>query len=299
MKRSILSTLIFALVVLLQACAPSQAASVISEPPESSPALTSCETIVYGHSGSGRYDLTAYHLGSGENTLLLTFCLHGWDDGFPGDGQALAAAGDALVQWLQGRPELAEGWSIYVIPRANPDGLNEGWSNYGPGRCTTWLFEGGQSVDGHGVGIDLNRSFPYCFSPMSDSRNFNGEEPLQCAEALALAEFTESIQEQGQNLLIDVHGWEEGLFLSNPGSPIEAAVAGVFPSCVPGGTGRSLKMGYGYFSAWAGYELGWDSALLELPASITSEADFTQAQISNRLCQMVAAILTAGKEELP
>lgn len=249
------------------------------------------EEIVYGCSGSGKYDLLAYKLGKGEDTLLLTFGVHGWDDGFDGDGDALAGVAEEIVERLGRKPRLLEGWTIYVIPRVNPDGVYEGWTNDGPGRTTLWRYEDGESVYGDGLGIDINRSFPYCFEPEADSRNYNGTQPLQCAEAQALADFTASVMGPGRNLLLDIHGWEEGLFLSNPESVLHRAVAGEFGCCVPAG---SLEKGYGCYSAWAAYELGWESGLLELPACVNSRRDFSQEHISSRLRSMVELILKNG-----
>lgn len=61
------------------------------------------QKIVYGYSGTGKYELTAYRLGSGENVLLLTFCIHGWEDGFARDGEALVSLAGAVTDWLGGQ----------------------------------------------------------------------------------------------------------------------------------------------------------------------------------------------------
>lgn len=120
------------------------------------------ETLVYGQSGAGR-DLKAYRYGDGENVIILAFAIHGWEDNFSRDGQLLVDTAEDLMQVLEDRyDELVRSgdWSVYVLPCLNPDGLYDGWTCNGPGRCTTYRLDAnGNNI--YGVGIDLNRSFPY------------------------------------------------------------------------------------------------------------------------------------------
>ena len=112
------------------------------------------ETLVYGQSGAGR-DLKAYRYGDGENVIILAFAIHGWEDNFSRDGQLLVDTAEDLMQVLEDRyDELVRSgdWSVYVLPCLNPDGLYDGWTCNGPGRCTTYRLDAnGNNI--YGVGI--------------------------------------------------------------------------------------------------------------------------------------------------
>ncbi len=71
-------------------------------------------------------------------------------------------------------------WTIYVIPYANPDGITDGYTNNGPGRCTV------------SKKIDMNRCWPGNFSPYYTSRNYTGDKSLSAPEALSLKNFISS-----------------------------------------------------------------------------------------------------------
>lgn len=79
------------------------------------------EAIVYGVSGQGR-DLTAYKFGQGENVLVAGFCIHGWEDVWAGDGEALVYTAGELMSLLAQRPEaLADGgWTMWWSPAGTP-----------------------------------------------------------------------------------------------------------------------------------------------------------------------------------
>ena len=62
-------------------------------PPEPS----SQETICYGRGRAGR-KLLAYRFGTGENVLIVTFAIHGWEDNFEQDGQLLVDTGNLLIE---------------------------------------------------------------------------------------------------------------------------------------------------------------------------------------------------------
>ncbi|MSR92759.1 M14 family zinc carboxypeptidase, partial [Inconstantimicrobium porci] len=70
----------------------------------------------------------------------------------------LTKIGNKVIEYFQNHS--TNNWTIYVIPAANPDGLSEGISNNGAGRC---------SVVG---GVDCNRDFPIGFTPYGTSRNW-------------------------------------------------------------------------------------------------------------------------------
>ena len=91
-------------------------------------------------------------------------------------------------------------WTIYILPSLNPDGEYYGWTNNGPGRTTLYSFAPNNQ------GIDMNRCFPVGYKSTRTTRNYNGTEPLQAYEAVALKNFI--LNNTGsQNIIIDVHGW--------------------------------------------------------------------------------------------
>lgn len=83
-----------------------------------------------------------------------------------------------------------------VVYSANPDGLLDGYTNNGPGRCQVTKK------------IDLNRNFPVKFEPNSNERNFNGTKALAVPESRALANLVSQLSKRGGDfVLLDVHGW--------------------------------------------------------------------------------------------
>ena len=246
------------------------------------------DEVVYGTSGSGKYPLTAIKLGSGKNVLVLSFAIHGWEGGWARDGAELVSLADTLTEELQkNRTLLQKGdWTVYVLRCLNPDGLYDGSSDSGPGRCTTTCFnEKGELVAGKGM--DLNRCFPYQFKPNAGVRTYNGTSPLQCVEARALSSFMQSVMGSGVNLHIDVQGWDGQILTGSEEGIVYTAVKEQFPS---GETG-SLRNGSGYFAAWTGYKLGYESCLLSLPYSITDHDSFIASGATERLQLAVKSLL--------
>lgn len=257
---------------------------------EDYPAELPVETLTYGTSGSGSYPLTAYRIGSGENILLLTYAIHGWEDNFNRDGQELVYLAECVLQTLKENGALlTQGdWTVYILPCLNPDGLYLGTTCNGKGRCTTTrLDEDGNLLSDKG--IDMNRCFPYHFSPLETERSFNGTAPLQCREAIALSDFVQSLPANGYRLCIDTHGWFNQVIAKNKGGSIETAFYTQFPSS---GTGN-LANGSGYFSSWAAYELGFDACLFELPADVYSHTDFIASGYIQRYERAILTILAS------
>ncbi|MCQ2419234.1 MAG: S-layer homology domain-containing protein [Clostridia bacterium] len=246
------------------------------------------ETLSYGKSGSGSYPLTAYRVGTGKNVLLLTYAIHGWEDNYDRDGQSLVYLAECVLQTLRENPSVVKNgnWTVYILPCLNPDGLYLGTTCNGKGRCTTTRLSGAGSLLSD-KGIDMNRCFPYRYTSFSDARNFNGTAPLQCTEALALAEFVRSVRGEGYNLCIDTHGWFNQVIAKTKGGTIEKAFYAQFPAS---GTGN-LANGSGYFSAWAGFELGYDACLFELPG-VYSHKSFTESGNIQRYERAILTILT-------
>ncbi len=220
------------------------------------------ETICYGTSSGGRA-LNAYRYGEGKNVMVLTFAIHGWEDSFPRDGQLLVHTGNALRSELAtnfASLVLSGDWSVYILPCLNPDGLYAGWTHDGPGRCT--LASTDENGNRRERGIDMNRSFPYYYSRAWSDRNYNGTAPLQSPEAQALATFTQKVMGQGKNILIDTHGWyQQTIVEGGTSNPIYRA----FKTYFPGNVHTYLGGSGGYYSAWAGYTLGYEACLFEFP----------------------------------
>ncbi len=83
---------------------------------------------------------------------------------------------------------------LIFVPCANPDGLLDGTTNNGFGRCNA-------------NGIDLNRDFDANYTPFSNSRNYT-QSPFSAAESRALRDL---YNEYKPDIVIDFHGWESSL----------------------------------------------------------------------------------------
>ena len=119
--------------------------------------------------------------------MVLGFAIHGYEDNWSRDGGALVYTANQLMQKLDQNMATVRDydWSIYVLPCMNPDGLMDGYTHNGPGRCTTTYLNGSKLVSGRG--IDMNRSFPTRWTSYTGNRNFNGSAPLASKESAALA----------------------------------------------------------------------------------------------------------------
>ncbi|MGL4990252.1 MAG: M14 family zinc carboxypeptidase [Sarcina sp.] len=154
--------------------------------------------VKYGTSGEGR-GLYYYKIGSGSKILLLNFAIHGYEDSWMQDGFTLTQIGESVIKSLSEKQSGSglNGWSVYVIPSSNPDGLIDGYTNNGPGRTQV-----SQS-------IDMNRDFKGPgFKPTSNPRNRTKSTPETAPEVKALANLVTQLKEKSSNLIvIDTHGW--------------------------------------------------------------------------------------------
>ena len=244
------------------------------------------EARVYGRSGRGR-ELKAFRFSGGDNVLVLTFCLHGFEDAFPQDGAALVATADLLMERLAGWS--IPDWTVWVLPCCNPDGLLDGASCDGPGRCTTAVTR----ADGtlwFGAGADVNRCFPTNWVPFTEPRNYNGDAPLACPEARALAEFLEGARGPAQNVCIDVHGWYAQTITS---SGPDCALARVFAAEFPDNTWADVNRGQGYLTAYAA-ALGYEACLFEFPGGVLSLDGFRAGGLDEAFIRSIRT-LVGGK----
>ena len=154
------------------------------------------------HKGTGGQYLKYYKIGKGNKHLFLNFSIHGFEDSYYRDGQELTYIANEFFEKIKKEMpnDLAEKWTIFVLPCLNPDGEYNGWTNNGPGRTTLYSWASNNK------GIDMNRCFPVGYKSSKNSRNYNGEKPLQAFEAEALRNCILYFK-GNENTVIDVHGW--------------------------------------------------------------------------------------------
>lgn len=250
-------------------------------------APATAEAIVYGRSGAGR-DMVAYKFGEGSNVLVAGFAIHGYEDNFAKDGLCLVYTADKLMDLLAENIDTISdyGWTVYVLPCMNPDGLADGTGQNGPGRCsTTYLDSNGALVTG--TGIDINRSFPAYWQAYTSARNFNGSAPLASYESKALAEFLSSHMGTGVNLCIDAHGWYQQIITSESAT---GSIFNVFSSAFPANQYTSLYGAPGYFSAYAA-SLGYTACLFEFPGGIFSFDTFVSSGYCEKFNDCILKLL--------
>ena len=95
-------------------------------------------TIIYDEGTYGDSGLTKagnpygsklqyYRYGNGENVFFATFTVHGFEDNWNNDGEALVNIANKFYDDLKKNHndnfELADKWTIYILPEINPDGF--------------------------------------------------------------------------------------------------------------------------------------------------------------------------------
>lgn len=243
--------------------------------------------VEYGRSGCGR-PLYAYAFGSGSRVMVLTFAMHGYEDAFPADGGALVLTAGRLMDVLAASEGAltAANWTVWVLPCLNPDGLFDGSSNNGPGRCTVASLnpDGTEGMSG----VDLNRCFPEQWEKQHTARNANGDAPLACSEAVAVAEFLQTVFCDEQSVCIDVHGWYGQTITSD--SP-EDWLFCAFRTEFPDNTWADCRNGSGYLTAYAA-SLGYDACLFEFPGSVHSLEAFLAGDCIDRFLRCIRLLLS-------
>ena len=148
--------------------------------------------FAYGQSEMGR-ELICHRIGTQDaaRSMLLVFGVHGFEDSYPHDGQVLKLIAENLISHYTANVQELQNFCLYIIPCANPDGLLDGYTNEGFGRCNA-------------NGLDINRDFPAGWTPVSNERYLTGNGPFSTAEARAIRDLTEQIQ---PDYGMDVHGW--------------------------------------------------------------------------------------------
>ena len=234
----------------------------------------------YGKSGlyyqgdSRGQDLKYYKYGCGENVYFATFTVHGFEDNWNWDGWELQwIANNFYNKLVNDKNEvIAKNWTIFIFPTVNPDGLNYGTGNNGPGRTTFY-----SSSPTH-QGIDINRCWQTdsSYKTFTTSRNYNGTSGFQAYEAAALRDFLLNHKSTtGRTILVDLHGWENSLIGSTD-------VLTYFANYFPDATKKYESYGQQYMITWGRNVLGAQVGLVELPTWIGSHNDVVNADLSGK-----------------
>ncbi|MGL5617401.1 MAG: peptidoglycan-binding protein, partial [Sarcina sp.] len=183
------------------------------------------------------------------------FALHGFEDNWRHDGEALVKIATELVYKFSnynGSNGL-HGWTVYIAQCMNPDGVVEGRTNNGPGRCAVTTK------------IDMNRCFPYGFIQRTNSREYTGPTPLGAPEAVALKNFVQGLNGQASEMVVlDFHGW---MTFSQGNAEIGRYFGNQF------GFGNNSWYADGFFTSWASTLKNTKATLIEYPKSTRSYQD--------------------------
>ena len=154
-------------------------------------------SFVYGRSELGR-ELICHRIGTPQaaKSILLVFGVHGFEDAFDHDGEVLKLIAEKVIAHYEENPQTLQNFCLYIVPSANPDGLIEGTTKDGFGRCNA-------------NGMDINRDFPIGWTKRKEARNKTGKEAFSTAEARAIRDLAESVQ---PTYGVDVHGWIEASY---------------------------------------------------------------------------------------
>jgi len=215
---------------------------------------------VYGTSVQGQ-PLEAFEVtptAPNGKKALLTFALHGFEDAFAQDGRALYAIAEDVIAYYGTAPERLHGWSLHVVPTANPDGMRNGTNNLREsaaafGRCTS-------------LGKDVNRN-------VSEGTS---------AEQRALKALFDEVK---PTIAVDFHGWYDTYYgNAKLGDYFARAFNASYPAkprsyCFVDATGAmdcgearggifhaSTKITTDLFAEWASRVRDVPSVLVEYPA---------------------------------
>lgn len=251
-----------------------ESALIVANPP-SLPNLstyTGFSSGTYGTSGLGQA-LKYFKIGNGPNVAFAVFAQHGWEDAWAYDGIELVNIADRVMKSLSSSG-INNNWTLYIIPYANPDGITNGYTNNGPGRCTVTTK------------IDMNRSWPANFVANYTSRNYTGETALASPEGTALKDFINSNIGNNQKIILDIHGW-----LNQTYGDLD--ISQYFDEQF--GFGHSSSYGKGYLQAW-GKSIGARVSLIEFPMP-SSPSDIINRDFSGKLVNGIRNMLNGFSSE--
>ena len=230
----------------------------------------------YGTSGKGR-PLNAYKIGNGSKALFVGFALHGFEDAWDNDGLSLVKIGNEMITRIGNKNNSngLNGWTIYIAPCMNPDGVIVNGTNNGPGRCAVTSR------------VDMNRCFPYNFTPLTSPRYYTGNKPLGAIESQHLKAFIERIKGQSNYLgVVDCHGW---LDFTQGNSNLGKHFGAEF--------GFTHKNTYsaGFFSSWANSLSNTEGVLLEYPMP-SSHSDVINRDFMGKTYKSIMRIIGANTD---
>lgn len=228
----------------------------------------------YGTSGLGT-NLKYYKIGNGTNVAFAVFEQHGWEDEWAYDGIELVKIANRVMSNLSSSG-INGNWTLYVIPYANPDGITNGYTNNGPGRCTVT------------TGIDMNRCWPANFTPYYTSRNYTGNNALGAPEASQLKDFISNNIGNGEKIILDIHGWLNQTYG-------DSSIAQYFGNQF--GFVHSSTYGSGYLETW-GKSIGAKSCLVELPKPSSSQ-DILNRDFSGKVANAIKNMLNSTGSSIP
>lgn len=150
----------------------------------------SMSSVTYGASEMGRPLIcTVLEPKSYERTILALFAIHGFEDEYPKDGSVLVDVAEKLISYANNSEHLQSS-RLMVVACANPDGVIDGESNRGFGRCNA-------------LGIDLNRDFDADYLVNKKPRYYTLS-PFSAAESRAIRDL---VLEYAPDVVLDCHGW--------------------------------------------------------------------------------------------
>ena len=198
-----------------------------------------CTSFRYGKSERGR-DLVCWSIQQGnfDRTILLNCAIHGWEDAYAADGKLLVKLGNALVEHYSASANL-KNCRLLIIPCANPDGIEDGYTEYGFGRCNA-------------KGIDLNRDFDANHVVYTNARNYTPY-PFSAVESRALRDL---VWASDPGVVIDFHGWLNYTIGSSDLADIFTQYVGLRHKS------RLTTSASGYFTYWAQLQ-GAEALLVE------------------------------------
>lgn len=189
---------------------------------------------------------------------FFTFALHGFEDAWKQDGRALFSIAHKAIAHYGNNPANLKGWTLYIVPSGNPDGMRNGTNNWREspgafGRCTS-------------VSKDVNR-------------NVSAGTSKEQRELKALFDAVKP------TIAIDFHGWYNTYYgNARIGGFFQRAFNAAYEGkpakyCFVGSTGKvdcgttlggvfhgSTGISTDLFAEWASRVRGVPSALVEFPA---------------------------------
>lgn len=127
-----------------------------------------------------------------NQTMLITFAVHGFDGGWYRDGSTLVQIANDIIREFSNNPGELNSTRLIVVPCVNPDGIMYGQSENGIGRC-------------NGQGVDINRDFDFNWKYCSEDKYHTGKTPFSTTEAQILRDL---VLNEKPDIVVDFHGWQ-------------------------------------------------------------------------------------------